>query len=340
MANELSASVIRKLPTPATGNKVHYDSEVKGFGLRVTAGGARSFVLNFRTRAGRERRFTIGTYPDWTATDARKEAKRLRQLIDQGGDPLASIEAEREAPTMSDLCDRFEAEHLQRKRPGTREDYKRMLAKYIRPHFGASYQGGRCGVFRYRQLAPHDHKGRASPARQHGDGGAVENVFSSRSNGRCAIPIRAVASKKTKRQNASATWWAMNWHGSPPRWPRILIKQAANIIRLLLLTGCRRGEADRCSGQTSTSPPARGQSLHRSTKQKQDHHVPLSAPVRMLLSEIAEQQRFRPKACTSFPVKAAPATASISNAIGVICAVSLASAACVSMICVTASHHS
>ena len=37
---------------------------------------------------------------------------------------------------MSDLCDRFEAEHLQRKRPGTREDYKRMLDKYIRPHFG------------------------------------------------------------------------------------------------------------------------------------------------------------------------------------------------------------
>ena len=50
MANELSANVIRKLPTPATGNKIYYDSDVAGFGLRVTAGGARSFVLNFRTR--------------------------------------------------------------------------------------------------------------------------------------------------------------------------------------------------------------------------------------------------------------------------------------------------
>ena len=61
----------------------------------------------------------------------------LRRLIDDGGDPLADIEAERAAPTVAELCDRFEQEHLPRKRPGTAEDYKRMLTNHIRPHFGA-----------------------------------------------------------------------------------------------------------------------------------------------------------------------------------------------------------
>jgi hypothetical protein len=61
MSQKLTDPIVKNLPAPATGNKVHYDSEVKGFGCRVTKGGARSFVLNYRTRTGRERGFTILT---------------------------------------------------------------------------------------------------------------------------------------------------------------------------------------------------------------------------------------------------------------------------------------
>ena len=61
---------------------------------------------------------------DWSTTAARTEASRLRRLIDEGGDPLADIEAERAAPTVWDLCDRFEQEHLPRKRPGTADGYR------------------------------------------------------------------------------------------------------------------------------------------------------------------------------------------------------------------------
>jgi hypothetical protein len=78
-----------------TGNKIEYDTEVKGFGARVTAGGARGLILNYRTKAGRERRITIGSRPDWKTATAREEAKRLKRLIDAGEDPLAEIEAGR-----------------------------------------------------------------------------------------------------------------------------------------------------------------------------------------------------------------------------------------------------
>ena len=52
--------MIRSSAAAAKGNRIHYDSEVAGFGIRVTAGDARSFILNYRTPAGHERRYTIG----------------------------------------------------------------------------------------------------------------------------------------------------------------------------------------------------------------------------------------------------------------------------------------
>ena len=39
---------ILKLGKPAQGNRVYYDSEVRGFGVRITSNGAISFVLNYR----------------------------------------------------------------------------------------------------------------------------------------------------------------------------------------------------------------------------------------------------------------------------------------------------
>jgi hypothetical protein len=129
----LTNALIKRLPVPARGNRITYDSDVPGFGARVTTGGARSFILNYVTRGGRERRLTIGSCGDWRATAARAEAKRLRQLVDQGGDPLSDIEAEREAPTVKELCDRFEAEHLPRLRASSQADYKRMIANHIMP---------------------------------------------------------------------------------------------------------------------------------------------------------------------------------------------------------------
>src|ERR1700730_10610443 len=89
---------VRELPAPASGNRIPYDrggkEPVRGFGIRVTAAGAKSFVLNY-TIAGRERRMTIGGYPAWSVAAAREQAKSLRRKIDGGEDPLGTREAER-----------------------------------------------------------------------------------------------------------------------------------------------------------------------------------------------------------------------------------------------------
>src|SRR5262249_5089557 len=72
----------------------------------------------------------------WRTTDARDKARELRREIEDGGDPLGEIEAEREAPTVADLIERFRAEHLPRKRGRTASEYGYLLKLHIEPHFG------------------------------------------------------------------------------------------------------------------------------------------------------------------------------------------------------------
>ena len=65
-----------------------FDECVRGFSLRVFPSGSRLFNLDYRAK-GRQRRFTIGRWPEWTVTAAREQAKALRRIIDEGGDPLS-----------------------------------------------------------------------------------------------------------------------------------------------------------------------------------------------------------------------------------------------------------
>ncbi|HEX4568934.1 MAG TPA: Arm DNA-binding domain-containing protein, partial [Dongiaceae bacterium] len=119
---KLREETIKKLPVPETGNRVFYFAGVKlqgtvaprGFGVRVTAAGARSFVLNYRIR-GIERRFTIGAWPDWSALKALREARSLRQRIDRGEDPLEARRPEVEGKTVGQVLDDFIERHAKPK---------------------------------------------------------------------------------------------------------------------------------------------------------------------------------------------------------------------------------
>ena len=54
MGCKLTDRIVKSLPLPKQGNRISYDSEVAGFGARVTSGGSRAFILNYYTRIGRE----------------------------------------------------------------------------------------------------------------------------------------------------------------------------------------------------------------------------------------------------------------------------------------------
>jgi integrase len=139
---KLTDKIVRDLPAPAKGNKIKYDTEVAGFGARITAAGAVAFILNYRVKkgpkAGTERRHTIGDQTDWsTVTAARNEAKRLKRLVDQGGDPVGEAKADREAPTMTALCDRYLEQHVEpHNKPRTVMENRRIVERIIKPKLG------------------------------------------------------------------------------------------------------------------------------------------------------------------------------------------------------------
>jgi integrase len=288
----LTDAVVKRLPIPDSGNKITYDGgdgAVAGFGARVTSAGSRSWVLNYRTRAGRERRITIGDTSIWRATAAREKARQLKRQISDGGDPLADIEAERSAPTVAELIERFEQEHLPRKRASTTADYRRMLNNHIRPHFGEHSKVADitfADIDRlHRRITNTGHCHRANRVIA-----VVSKMFSlaMRWGMRDTNPAKGIERnvEHTRRRYVSADELvrltkALAEHPD---------KQTADVIRLLLLTGARRGEvlamrwADIDLTEGTWSKPA------SSTKQKEAHEVPLSAPARQLLSEIREQQ--------------------------------------------------
>jgi hypothetical protein len=109
---------------------------VTGFGVRITSSGARAFVFNYRSLAGRERRLTIGGYPEWSVKAVRKKAKALRRDVDNGYDPLGERIAEREAATMSDLIARWRTDHAPRKRERSRSEDESIIRQWIAPEFG------------------------------------------------------------------------------------------------------------------------------------------------------------------------------------------------------------
>ena len=87
---QLNEEIVKRLAAPETGNRVVYFAGARlqgaqaprGFGVRVTAAGAKSFIINYRIRH-REYRYTIGSFPDWSVLKAVRVARDLRQRIDR-----------------------------------------------------------------------------------------------------------------------------------------------------------------------------------------------------------------------------------------------------------------
>lgn len=73
---ELTDTAIDDLPIPSKGHKIHYDSLVKGFGVRITKNGTAAYILNHYEN-GVEKRTTIGRVEELDVYLARKEASEI-----------------------------------------------------------------------------------------------------------------------------------------------------------------------------------------------------------------------------------------------------------------------
>jgi integrase len=137
----ITKRTVDSLPADPQRPVLVWDDEVKGFGLAVSRGGVKSFFLNYRGAGGRERRFTIGRYGEWTVDRARKEAAQLKAAVGRGEDPLAQRRARREkteqAPTVADLAARVLAEHYAKKSASSRRNAEMLFRLYLVPPLGS-----------------------------------------------------------------------------------------------------------------------------------------------------------------------------------------------------------
>lgn len=105
-----------------------WDTDLKGFGLRVTKAGVKSWVIQYTAPDGRRRRHTIGTADDRLPLNKAKNlaAKKLRDVA-AGEDPAEAKKARRTAPTMRDLKNRVLKEHAARRAESTQRMYREAL---------------------------------------------------------------------------------------------------------------------------------------------------------------------------------------------------------------------
>ena len=132
---KLTDVAIRSLPLPQKGQVTYFDDGLKGFGVRVSKAGSRSFVLLV---GANRKRTTIGRYPVVGLAQARDIArKQLAEWILGKRDtpptspPATSLPATPPPTTLRELVEHFMGEKKLTLRPRTIGDYQRLLDKHF-----------------------------------------------------------------------------------------------------------------------------------------------------------------------------------------------------------------
>lgn len=127
----LTKTIVDKAPWPVGKDQIFYrDDELKGFALRVTSSGVKSFVVETLVN-NKVRRMTLGKYGKLTVKQARKEAKSLLGKIAKGHNPIVEKKAQKiKEITLQQAFTDYLAARKSLKATTTL-DYKRVLNQVV-----------------------------------------------------------------------------------------------------------------------------------------------------------------------------------------------------------------
>lgn len=277
----ISDKLIKSLVPPSSGNKITHDDRIYGFGIRITATGYRAFILNYHFK-GRERRITIGQYPTWKVPAAIKQAQEYKLLIANGTDPLEKRETEYSAPTVYEMWERYQRDYLSKLAIRSQKDQSAMFRKSILP---------RLGPLKVRDVTFSD----------------CERLHRYLTKDR---PIRANRVIEVLRRNFNLAikwgWLERNPAVGIERNPEVKRERYLNLdeisrllqaldkhrqrtscdaIKLMLFTGCRRGEALNAQWEQFDDKLTIWTKSAATTKQRRLHRVPVSSVVTNILMQ-------------------------------------------------------
>jgi integrase len=113
------------------------DTEAPGFLCKVTPGGRKVFMLQYRTLGGERRKPSIGLFGELTVDQARTIAQKWLAVVREGGDPSLDKAKARENPSMRALCDEFITRHsIPHNKPSTVKTNQSYIKVHIKPRLG------------------------------------------------------------------------------------------------------------------------------------------------------------------------------------------------------------
>ncbi|MES3043730.1 tyrosine-type recombinase/integrase [Sphingomonas faeni] len=249
---------------PAAKDDFHWDTDVKGFGLRITPNGKVTFVVQGRVEgSGKEARITIGAYGVFTVDQARDMAREHLRTMRKGGDPRANKKQDKAMKvTLRQVADAYFDRPGQPLRESTKAEMNRhidrVLAKWADKPI-ASITIDDCRQ-RHREMCESGLDGRPAPGQAQISLVTLRTLINfanrryPRADGSPLIPVNPVKAmaqdnwkpfeprdRHIELHNIGKAWYALDEMRLAPKNTDALA--AIDVVRFLLLTGARRSEA-------------------------------------------------------------------------------------------------
>lgn len=284
----------RVKPDGKPAQAFYRDSAIAGFGLRVTSGGAKSFIVEKRVD-GRVKRKTLGRYGNLTVEQARKEAMKFLGKVASGIDPIREVH-EKRAQRIT-LQDAFEDYLATRKnlKPNTLNDYHRSMREMFKDWQNKPLKD----ISRDMVLSRHADYGQRSHARADNGMRILRAVFNHAlqryqdASGKpflVANPVNVLSHQRAwykveKRQSLIKDHQLKPWYEATLQ---LNNQTTRDYLHLVLLTGLRRTEAatltwDQIDFKEKTLTIT-------ATKNSRVHRLPFSDALEVLLERRFEER--------------------------------------------------
>ena len=224
---------------------VFWDHELSGFGVRVYPSGTKVYLVQTRS-GGKSRRITIGRHGVLTAEQARRKAAQLIASIKAGEEPTRPQSPPDTGPTIAEVAERYMKEHVAvRCKPSTVRGCQYTLDRYLLPAFGARP----LGTIGREEVAALQYRLHKTPTMANRVVDLLSRLFNMAEAWGVAPdggnPCRFVQKYKERSRERFLSEEEFGRLGRVLDELEAEGKVAANAvaaIRLLMLTGCRRGE--------------------------------------------------------------------------------------------------
>jgi integrase len=295
MRKALTDAFIRNLTPPATGRLEAPDLRTIGLSFRITANGARSWCFRFRDpRSGKSTRATIGEYPTVSLGEARARADAMRRQVAGGENPVELKRRERDAAmrkTFQALAGRYLDEHARRHKRSADAD-ERNLRLHVLPQWRNRRfdEIGRADVIELVEGLVTSGK----PTLANRVQALISSIFSFamdadlvKGNPCARLRRRGVETigRRVLSDDELRLFWSMIVQ-------KPVSRRVGLALRLILLTGCRPGEAAGIARAEieNIKDPGRARWLVPAARSKngRPHLVPLSEPARQTVLSALE----------------------------------------------------